>query len=82
MEERLFDAQKTGTPTSGRPHNLYASIERDGGERGANWRGHTRRSSIYTRAIVKPRATIGIAAGLAAAVGLAVVARGHKLRRT
>ena len=32
------------------------------GRRGARWRGHTRASSVYTKAMLHPAATVGIAA--------------------
>jgi short-subunit dehydrogenase len=68
MERWTFDSQMTDRPAGpGRADNLYAPLERDGGERGANWTGHTRASSMYTRAMLHPLATAGI---IAAAVGI------------
>jgi hypothetical protein len=69
MERNTFESQLTDTPADGRPDNLYAPVEHDGGERGRTWAGHTRRSSLYTEAFLHPRAAaaatvIGVAAGL------------------
>jgi short-subunit dehydrogenase len=66
MERWTFDSQTTNKPAVGRPDNLYAPVPADGGERGRNWAGHTRASSVYTEAILHPRA--------AAAIGLCVAA--------
>src|SRR5688500_2723522 len=53
MERWTFDGQKTDKPASpGRPDNLYAPVAHDGGERGRNWEGHTRSSSVYTKAML------------------------------
>jgi NAD(P)-dependent dehydrogenase (short-subunit alcohol dehydrogenase family) len=72
MERWTFDSQRTNTPVNGRPDNLYEPVAEDGGERGRNWSGHTRRSSIYTSAFLHPRATavtlVALIAGLAVAV--------------
>jgi short-subunit dehydrogenase len=54
MERWTFDSQRTSTPAGGRADNLYAPVSDDGGERGRNWSGHTRRSSVYTRAFLRP----------------------------
>jgi NAD(P)-dependent dehydrogenase (short-subunit alcohol dehydrogenase family) len=64
MERWTFDGQKTDRPAGpGRPHNLYSPVARDGGEYGANWTGHTRRSSVYTKAMLHPRvAALALAA--------------------
>jgi NAD(P)-dependent dehydrogenase (short-subunit alcohol dehydrogenase family) len=70
MERWTFDSQRTNTPVNGRPDNLYGPVEDDGGERGRNWSGHTRRSSLYTSALLHPRAAA--AAALALVAGLAV----------
>ncbi len=74
MERWTFDSQATDKPVApGRRDNLYQPVEYDGGERGANWQGHTRRSSLYTRSMLHPAATAGICAaavGVAAAVWL------------
>jgi hypothetical protein len=53
--------------------NLYAPLPTDGGERGRNWKGHTRESSMYTRAALRPGAAMLAVAGLA--IGLGALAR-------
>ena len=62
MERWTFDSQKTSKPVDGRADNLYQPLAYDGGERGNNWRGHTRRSSLYTQAVMHPRAASAFAA--------------------
>jgi short-subunit dehydrogenase len=62
MERWTFDAQRTETPVNGRADNLYAPVADDGGERGRTWKGHTRASSLYTRAFLYPRATAAVCA--------------------
>lgn len=72
MERWTFDAQRTEKPVNGRADNLYAPVPSDGGERGHNWEGHTRESSLYTAVMLHP----GRAAVCAAiALGLAATAR-------
>src|SRR5215204_5981904 len=71
MERWTFDSQHTDKPANTRPDNLYAPVADDGGERGRNWSGRTRASSIYTRAFLHPRATAAAVAGVLA--GLALV---------
>jgi NAD(P)-dependent dehydrogenase (short-subunit alcohol dehydrogenase family) len=74
MERTTFESQSTDQPIAGdRPDNLYRPVADDGGERGATWTGHTRRSSVYTTAFLRPRLTataalVGVAAGVALAV--------------
>ena len=68
MERWTFDSQKTDKPAVGRPDNLYAPVPADGGERGRNWTGHTRASSMYTEAVLHPRAAAAIALCVAALV--------------
>jgi hypothetical protein len=75
MERWTFDSQRTETPTNGRADNLYHPVADDGGERGHNWSGHTRRSSIYTTAAVQPVRTAAIAGALAGAAAALAVAR-------
>jgi hypothetical protein len=75
MERWTFDAQRTEKPTGGRADNLYEPMPRDGGERGRNWDGHTRKSSVYTRAVLHPRATAAVFAALTVGLGIAAVAR-------
>ena len=71
MERWTFDAQATDIPTHERPDNLYRPVARDGGERGRTWRGHTRRSSVYTTAALHPGAAAAVLGGVAASVALA-----------
>ena len=72
MERWTFDGQKTGKPYTGRQDNLYEPVAYDGGERGNNWEGRTRRSSMYTKAVMHPRATAAAVGALG--VGLLLVA--------
>ena len=85
MERWTFDSQRTDTPVNGRPNNLYEPVADDGGERGRNWSGHTRRSSLYTKAFLHPRATVAAVAtvigGLAVASALRSVSPSHARRR-
>ena len=71
MERTTFDSQQTERPTHDRPDNLYAPVAADGGERGRNWTGHTRESSVYTRAFLHPGMSALIAGALAVSVALA-----------
>jgi short-subunit dehydrogenase len=80
MERWTFDSQQTNMPTNGRRDNLYKPVSNDGGERGRNWTGHTRESSLYTRAFLQPRAVAALA-GVAAAMSWLAATR-HARRRT
>jgi NAD(P)-dependent dehydrogenase (short-subunit alcohol dehydrogenase family) len=73
MERWTFDGQGTDIPVNGRPDNLYEPVSSDGGERGRNWRGHTRESSVYTSAQMSPLPVL-------AAAGLSLLAA-YSLRR-
>jgi NAD(P)-dependent dehydrogenase (short-subunit alcohol dehydrogenase family) len=76
MERTTFRSQRTDRPVSpARRDNLYDAVEHDGGERGGNWTGRTRRTSLYTAAALHPGATAGVAAMLAGAVAAGIVAR-------
>ena len=75
MERWTFDSQQTDRPARGRRDNLYEPLASDGGERGRNWDGHTRESSLYTRAALRPQATALIVAGLALGLGAVAAAR-------
>jgi NAD(P)-dependent dehydrogenase (short-subunit alcohol dehydrogenase family) len=75
MERWTFDAQRTAIPDHGRPDNLYEPVADDGGERGRNWNGHTRASSIYSRAALHPRAA---AVSLGVCVAAIAVARASR----
>jgi NAD(P)-dependent dehydrogenase (short-subunit alcohol dehydrogenase family) len=80
MERWTFDSQQTDVPAAGRPDNLYQALPSDGGERGRNWKGHTRKSSLYTSAMLSPRATTAIVAGFA--FGLAAIAAARRRKPT
>jgi NAD(P)-dependent dehydrogenase (short-subunit alcohol dehydrogenase family) len=78
MERWTFDSQRTGRAAAERPDNLYEPVAADGGERGRNWDGHTRERSLYTRAVLNPRATAAIIAGVTLAVGTALSTRAYR----
>jgi short-subunit dehydrogenase len=83
MERWTFDSQLTETPVDGRPDNLYEPVPDDGGERGRNWTGHTRRSSVYTRAVLHPGAAAAISSGVAVSLAAAIgAARGRDAFQT
>jgi short-subunit dehydrogenase len=75
MERWTFDSQRTSTPVNGRPDNLYQPVADDGGERGRNWSGHTRGSSIYTKAALHPKAAAAAVMAFAAGLALTRAAR-------
>jgi NAD(P)-dependent dehydrogenase (short-subunit alcohol dehydrogenase family) len=79
MERTTFESQKTGQVVAAdRKDNLYEPLEYDGGERGRNWKGRTRSTSLYTAAKLHP----GVAAAIAAAtVGLGVATAGVLAQR-
>ncbi|NUR34409.1 MAG: SDR family oxidoreductase [Gemmatimonadaceae bacterium] len=68
MEKTTFESQQTDKPVGDRPNNLYEPVAHDGGERGSNWTGRTKSTSLYTKAALHPEVTA------LAAVGLGVVA--------
>ncbi len=68
MERRTFESQQTETPVGDRPDNLYAAVADDGGERGRNWTGRTKSTSLYTKAALHPRR-----AAAAAMLGLGMI---------
>jgi len=70
MERWTFDAQQTSMPAHDRPDNLYHPVADDGGERGRNWSGHTRNSSIYTSAALRPGLSAFLVGALVAAAAL------------
>ncbi len=77
MERTTFDGQLTDKPVAdGRPDNLYAPVEHDGGERGRNWDGRTKGTSVYTWAALHP----GSAALAAGVIGVAAVGALRALR--
>lgn len=68
MERSTFDSQLTTRRLrDGRADNLYAPVERDGGERGT-FEGRVHEWSAYTEAVLHPKAAAAIAAGVALAV--------------
>jgi short-subunit dehydrogenase len=71
MERWTFDSQRTDMPAKGRPDNLYEPVADDGGERGRNWTGHTRGSSLYTEAFLHPYAAVAICGALMFGLALA-----------
>ncbi|HEU5303685.1 MAG TPA: SDR family oxidoreductase [Gemmatimonadales bacterium] len=76
MERTLFDAQRSDSPAAGREGNLYMPAPPEGRERGS-YRGHVRRSSVYTRAAMSPgRALLAAGVGLAVFAGLRSLAAG------
>ena len=81
MERWTFDSQQSATPAYGRADNLYHPVPSDGGERGRNWNGHTRESSLYTKAALHPRAAATLVAGLALAAASALALREVNRRR-
>ena len=77
MERTTFDSQKTDTPVAaGRRDNLYEPLDDDGGERGRNWKGRTKSTSLYTAVALHPQTAALTAAG----VGLAVATGWRTLR--
>jgi NAD(P)-dependent dehydrogenase (short-subunit alcohol dehydrogenase family) len=72
MERWTFDSQQTDKPAGpGRPDNLYSPVAHDGGERGRNWEGRTRRSSVYTKSMLHPATAAGVLAAALAFAGAA-----------
>jgi NAD(P)-dependent dehydrogenase (short-subunit alcohol dehydrogenase family) len=69
LEKAGFDSQQTDKPYL-RDDNLFTPLQHDGGERGRNWEGRTKGTSLYTRAALHPRAAtlaaVGLGAGLLA----------------
>ena len=67
LEKAGFDKQKTDIPARGRD-NLFTPLSYDGGERGRNWQGRVKETSLYTRAALRPGtaalAALGVGAGL------------------
>lgn len=75
MERTTFDSQGTDIPVYGRADNLYQPVADDGGERGRNWNGHTRETSIYTRAFLHPKAAAALLTAVALIAGAGVATR-------
>jgi hypothetical protein len=76
MERWTFESQQTDIPANSRPDNLYQPVTHDGGERGHNWSGHTRQTSLYSRAFLHP--TASLVAMLAVAMAVAMTAKQRK----
>ena len=70
MERWTFRSQRTNIPLNGRADNLHHPVADDGGERGRNWSGHTRRFSLYNKALLHPRASAALMGALTAAAVL------------
>jgi NAD(P)-dependent dehydrogenase (short-subunit alcohol dehydrogenase family) len=70
MERWTFQSQQTDIPSNGRPDNLWAPVASDGGERGRNWNGHTRRTSLYSQAFLHQRAALFVAAAMTIAMAM------------
>ena len=71
MERTMFEAQQTDIPVAeGRPDNLFEPVEHDGGQRGRNWRGRTKGTSVYTAAALRPRLTVAALLSLAAVMAM------------
>jgi short-subunit dehydrogenase len=82
MERKTFDSQKTDQPVAdGRRDNLYEPVEHDGGERGRNWQGRTKSTSLFTKAALHPRAASAVVgAGLALTAGVLAVRKARRAR--
>ena len=71
MERGTFDSQKTDMPAGdSKPHNLYAPVANDGGERG-HFDGRVHEWSAYSAAVTHPKRALllGAAAGTALYLG-------------
>jgi NAD(P)-dependent dehydrogenase (short-subunit alcohol dehydrogenase family) len=75
MERWTFDSQPTDKSALGRSDNLHAPLPGDGGERGRNWNGHTRESSLYTRTALHPKAAMLTLVGLVIGLGIVTAIR-------
>src|SRR5687768_6085609 len=82
IERTTFESQKTGIPVDGRADNLYQPVADDGEERGRTWRGHTRETSLYTKAFLHPKAAAAAVGIVGAAVLIALESvRSRRQRR-
>ena len=80
MQRWTFDSQKTSVPAGPtRPDNIYQPVSHDGGERGRNWTGHTRESSVYNSVAAHPRLATLTAIGVALALAGALYVRRNGL---
>ncbi|HEX6534016.1 MAG TPA: SDR family oxidoreductase [Gemmatimonadaceae bacterium] len=78
MERTMFESQRTDKAVADRPNNLYEPVANDGGERGSNWTGRTRRVSLYTAAALHPRRAAAVAALGVGALAAVVLGRGRR----
>lgn len=78
MERTAFRQQRSDVPLDGRPDNLFAPLDEDGGERGSNWKGPVMESSMYTRAAMNP----GLTAIAFAGAALAFLAASRAIRQS
>jgi NAD(P)-dependent dehydrogenase (short-subunit alcohol dehydrogenase family) len=72
MKRTMFTSQQTNRPLRPRPDNLYRPVVHDGGERGSNWTGRTKRTSAYTAAVLHPRRAAILAGAAASLAALAI----------
>ena len=75
MERTMFKKQQTDEPVAGRGDNLFQPVENDGGERGHNWKGRTRGSSLYTKAALHPGKAALSALGIGAMGAMILASR-------
>jgi hypothetical protein len=80
MERFTFEGQSTGKPVRNRRDNLYMPMDHDGGERGQNWRGHTRQTSVYTKMMLRPVAAAAMVGACAVAATVALSRAGRASR--
>jgi short chain dehydrogenase len=79
MERSTFDDQLTDRSVGDdRRDNLYRPVEHDGGPRGQTWTGRTKRTSLYTEAVMHPRVTAGTAIGLGLLIAALATRRGRR----
>jgi NAD(P)-dependent dehydrogenase (short-subunit alcohol dehydrogenase family) len=80
MEHTTFESQKTDQPLAAdRRDNLYEVLEHDGGERGRNWTGRTKSTSLYTKAAFHPGgAAATVALGIILAVAGPALSRAYR----
>ena len=78
MERTTFESQKTANLVGDRPNNLYEPVADDGGERGRNWSGDTKQTSLYTDAVLHPRITASVVGAGVGLVAGALALRGRR----
>jgi NAD(P)-dependent dehydrogenase (short-subunit alcohol dehydrogenase family) len=68
MQRHTFASQLSDRPiAAGRPDNLWHPVAYDGGERGGNYDGRVKGTSLYTAAALNRGLTMALMAGMAAA---------------